>query len=82
MISRGDVVLVSIPYVEGEGGKRRPVSVVQADFLNRSGRNTSVAAITSKLRHFNDPSAQLLDPSDSEGASAGVRARSFILCSR
>ncbi len=83
MITRGDVVLVYIPYLEGGGqGKRRPVLVVQNDGHNQKLPHTIVAAITSQLRNLTDPTVYLLDPEDSEGQAAGLPKKSLIRCDR
>ena len=83
MITRGDVVLAHIPYLEGSGlGKRRPVLVVQNDGHNEKLPHTIVAAITSKLRNLADPTVHLLDPENSEGQAAGVLMKSLIRCDR
>lgn len=83
MITRGDVVLVHIPYIEAAGlGKRRPALVVQGDEHNRKLPHTIVAALTSKMRSQRDPAVHLLDPTDSEGQAAGVLMKSLIRCDR
>jgi mRNA-degrading endonuclease toxin of MazEF toxin-antitoxin module len=81
-MKRGDVVLVYIPYVDGPGGKKRPVVVLQRDEDNERLPHTIVAAISTNLRGLGSPTHYLLDPGDSEGKAAGVLHRSVIRCDR
>jgi mRNA-degrading endonuclease toxin of MazEF toxin-antitoxin module len=44
MSSRGDIVVVEIPYYDRPGGKERPAVVVQCDRNNRRLMSTVVPA--------------------------------------
>jgi mRNA-degrading endonuclease toxin of MazEF toxin-antitoxin module len=81
-MKRGDVVLVNIPYVDGPGGKKRPVVVLQRDEDNARLPHTIVATISTNLRGAGSPTHYLIDPGDSEGKAAGVLHRSVIRCDR
>jgi mRNA-degrading endonuclease toxin of MazEF toxin-antitoxin module len=83
MITRGDVVIVFIPFTEPGGrGKQRPAVVVQRQEINLGLPHTVVAAITSQLALASQPYAHLLDPADSEGKASGVIKKSLIRCDR
>ena len=56
-MQRGEIWWATLPPPIGsQPGGRRPVLILQSDFFNRSRINTVVvAAITSNLRHANEP---------------------------
>lgn len=81
MTSRGDVVIVSFPYVGGGGSKNRPAVVVQCDRLNKQIQNTIVAMITGNTRLVGkEPTQFLIDPTTTDGQSAGLRHASAVKC--
>jgi mRNA interferase MazF len=47
--SRGDTILVAIPFSGAPGSKRRPAVVISTDAFNMAGTKLIVAAITSNL---------------------------------
>lgn len=49
--SRGDVVLVRLPFPDGTGVKRRPAIVVSSTPYLRARQEVVVAAVTSNVRH-------------------------------
>jgi len=81
MTARGDVVIVRFPYQDGTGGKDRPALVVQCDQNNRRLQNVVVAMITGNVRLAQtEPTQLLVDPSTSEGESAGLHGPSAVKC--
>jgi mRNA interferase MazF len=79
-MTRGDVVIVDFPFVDGRRGKRRPSLVVQNDRDNRRLANTVVAMISGNLGHAGEPSQVLIDPTTNDGASSGLHGRSVVKC--
>jgi mRNA-degrading endonuclease toxin of MazEF toxin-antitoxin module len=81
MTRRGDVVIVSFPYVGGGASKNRPAVVVQCDRLNRQIQNTVVAMITGNTRLVGkEPTQFLIDLTGPEGQSSGLRHASAVKC--
>jgi mRNA-degrading endonuclease toxin of MazEF toxin-antitoxin module len=81
MPRRGDVVIVSFPYVGGSGSKNRPAVVVQCDRLNNKLQNTVVAMITGNTRLVGkEPTQFLIDPATPEGQSSGLSHASAVKC--
>jgi mRNA interferase MazF len=81
-MNRGDVVLVYIPYIDGPGGKVRPVVVIQCDASNFRLPHTIVAAISTSLRGVGSSTHYFIDPGDSEGKATGILHKSVIRCDR
>ncbi len=80
-ISRGDVLLVPIAFVSGQGVKVRPVVVVQNDGLNGKLYSTIVAIITSTNTHVGqEPSPFFIDVSSPEGHATGLLHNSTVKC--
>lgn len=79
-MTRGDVVIVDFPFVEGGRGKKRPSLVVQNDRDNRRLANTVVAMISGNIRHAGEPSQVTIDPTTNNGASSGVHGPSVVKC--
>ena len=81
MSSRGDVVIVRIPFYDRPGAKDRLAIVVQCDRNNRRLMSTVVAGVTTNLRHVaTEPTQFLVDPATPEGASAGLSQPSAVKC--
>jgi mRNA-degrading endonuclease toxin of MazEF toxin-antitoxin module len=79
-MTRGDVVVVEFPYVDGRRGKNRPSLVVQNDRDNGRLSNTVVAMISGNIRHAAEPTQVLIDPADETGASSGLHGPSVVKC--
>lgn len=77
---RGDVAIALFPNADGSRSKPRPVVVVQADVYNVKIRNLVVAAITSNLKHANDPASLVIDVSTMEGKASGLVQNSVVSC--
>jgi mRNA interferase MazF len=69
-----------ISYIDGTGGKRRPVLIVQGDHFNQTALDTIVAAISSNLRGVGQANQLLIDPA-TEPAS-GLVQPSVVRCDR
>ena len=81
MTSRGDVVIVAFPYVDGGRGKNRPALVVQGDGNNRRLLNTIVAMITGNIRlALTEPTQFLVDPATTDGQASGLSHPSAVKC--
>lgn len=82
-VSRGDVVLVPVPFTSGSGSKMRPVLVVQTDHNNRRLQDTIVAVITSTTRRASlEPTQLLIDVATTEGRQSGLLHDSAVKCER
>lgn len=81
-MKRGDIVLVSVPYLSGGGSKHRPALVVQCDTNNQRLIHTVIAAISSNVRQAGDASRLLVDPGKPEGATSGLHHPSVVRCDR
>lgn len=79
-MTRGAVVIVEFPYVDGGRGKNRPALVVQNDHDNRRLANTVVAMISGNTRHANEPTQVLVDPTVPAGAPSGLHGPSVVKC--
>jgi mRNA interferase MazF len=80
-VSRGDVVLLPIPFTSGTGGKVRPASVVQSDHNNSRLTGTIVAIITTTThRAVNEPTQLLIDITTPEGQQSGLLHTSAVKC--
>jgi mRNA-degrading endonuclease toxin of MazEF toxin-antitoxin module len=81
MIRRGDVILVSFPFVSGGGGKNRPALVVQCDRNNQRLQNTIVAMFTGNVRlATTEPTQILIDPAAPGGQASGLAYPSAVKC--
>ncbi len=65
--SRGDVILVDIPFSGTVGSKRRPAVVISVDAFNNAGIKLIVAAITSNVSPPFRPGDTLLSEWDAAG---------------
>lgn len=81
-MNRGEVILVSVPYLSGNQTKRSPAVILQADSLNKSRSHTIIAAISSRVGNPVDPAHFVLDPVTAEGKRSGVHFRSVVRCDR
>jgi mRNA interferase MazF len=80
-VSRGDIVLVSIPFASGHDAKIRPVLVIQSDHNNKRLMNTLVAGITSNISRVpHEPTQYLIDVRTPEGVASGLRFDSAVAC--
>lgn len=81
-LRRGDVVLVTFPFVAGEElrRKRRPAVVVQANRYNRRRNAVIIAAITSSRRARTLASKVTVASDSPEGRQAGLRTDSIVDC--
>lgn len=81
MTSRGDVVIVAFPFVDGGRGKNRPALVIQGDRNNRRLLNTIVAMITGNVRlAATEPTQLMIDPATPEGRASGLSHPSAVKC--
>jgi len=80
-IHRGDVVLVSFPFVAGGDAarKRRPALIVQSDRYNSRRAAVILVAITSSRMHRELPSKVAVGKDTPEGRQAGLRLDSAPL---
>ena len=80
-VHRGDVVLLPIAFVSGQGSKVRPAVVVQNDNLNRRLNSTVVAIITStNSRVHAEPSQLFVDINTPDGMPTGLLHNSTVKC--
>jgi mRNA interferase MazF len=80
-VSRGDIVLVQLPFASGTAAKVRPVLVVQSDHNNRRLTNTIIAAITSNVsRVDHEPTQFLIDTTTPQGEASGLKFNSAVIC--
>jgi mRNA interferase MazF len=81
-LRRGDVVLVSFPFVAGGEleRKRRPALIVQSDRYNRRRAAVILVAITSSRMHHELPSKVAVSKDTPEGRQAGLRLDSVVDC--
>ncbi len=79
-MKRGEVVLVDIPFTDGQGSKIRPALIVQADQYNSRLVDTTVALITGNISRIHDESQCFVDPGSPDGRSSGLHGPSSILC--
>ena len=81
-MSRGDVVLVDVPFVGSPGAKVRPALVVQTDSLSKIINETIIVAITSNIANAHQPHQVLIDIGTPDGAATGLLTNSAIRCER
>lgn len=55
--SRGEVVVVSVPFSDASGTKRRPALVLSADAFHRALPDLIVCPISSQPRYYKKPAA-------------------------
>jgi mRNA-degrading endonuclease toxin of MazEF toxin-antitoxin module len=81
-LRRGDVVLVSFPFVEAGEARRklRPALVIQADRYNRRRNAVILAAITSARAHRHLPCKVAVARESAEGRAGGLRTDSVADC--
>jgi len=79
-VQRGDIVLITLPFAQGDGSKLRPALVVQNDASNARMANTIVAAITRNVSRVHLPTQTLIDPNTLAGKQSGLLAVSAITC--
>ncbi|MGH7137849.1 MAG: type II toxin-antitoxin system PemK/MazF family toxin [Pirellulales bacterium] len=79
-MNRGDVVLVDFPYTSGPQSKVRPAIVVQNDRDNQRLTKTIVAMVTGNVRRAGEPTHLVIDPATPEHATAGLHAKSLVVC--
>lgn len=78
-VSRGDVVLLPIAFVSGQGSKVRPAVVIQNDRLNMRLNSTVVAIITSTNVRARAESSQLfIDITTPDGRQTGLLHNSTV----
>ena len=78
-VSRGDVVLLPIAFVSGQGTKVRPAVVLQNDSLNARLNSTVVAIITStNVRVHTEPSQLFIDVNSPDGRRTGLLHNSTV----
>ena len=73
-LSRGDVVLLAVPFTNLSQAKPRPALIVGRP----SGDDIVVAFVTTRLESIDPEAEHLLEPSDSEFAGTGLRSASRI----
>lgn len=77
---RGDVVLGYYQYSSGQGEKRRPLLVIQADRDNARMSSTVVAQITSNLSRASEPTHLLINANTLLGQMSGLLHDSVVSC--
>ncbi|MCY2990472.1 MAG: type II toxin-antitoxin system PemK/MazF family toxin [Planctomycetota bacterium] len=72
-VNRGDVVLLPIAFVSGQGAKVRPAVVMQNDNLNARLNSTVVAIVTStNVRAHTERSQLFIDIGTPDGRQTGL----------
>lgn len=79
-LSRGDVVLVDMPFASGKGWKVRPALVVQNDRDNRRLTNVIVAMITTQTQRAHEPTQLFIDVATPDGRASGLVRDSVVNC--
>lgn len=81
-LSRGDVVLVTFPFIDRGHvqRKRRPAVVVQADHYNRRRAAVIIAAITAARTHEELPCKVPVAKDSAGGRQGGLRLDSVVDC--
>lgn len=79
-VSRGNIVLLNMPFSTGDGSKIRPAIVVQSDQKNARLTNTIVAAITRNISRVSEPTQMLLAVGSPDAGQTGLLADSAITC--
>jgi mRNA interferase MazF len=77
-VSRGDVVLVDVPFITRAGSKIRPMLVVQNDQNNQRMTNTILATITSNTSRSDEATQLLIDISTPDGQQSGLLQNSVV----
>lgn len=79
--TRGDFVLLDMPFSGGTGSKIRPALVVQNDRDNRRLTNTIVVMVTTQARRAGGEATQLLiELNTPEGQQSGLLRDSVVNC--
>jgi mRNA interferase MazF len=76
--SRGEVVLVSFPFSERQGGKRRPALIVSSDAYNAASSDVIIAQITSRVAAPPRPGAHRIEGWQQAGLLAPSLARARL----
>jgi mRNA interferase MazF len=79
-ISRGDVVVVDVPFTDQPGSKLRPMLVVQNDHNNARMANTILAVVTTNTARRQEPTQVVIDPATPDGKQSGLFALSVVSC--
>ena len=79
-VSRGDVVILDLPFTDRPGSRLRPMLVVQNDRNNARMANTILVLITTNTSRAHEPTQVLIDPHTPEGKSSGLVAPSVVSC--
>ncbi|VAW29749.1 hypothetical protein MNBD_CHLOROFLEXI01-1004 [hydrothermal vent metagenome] len=76
----GDIVLIRFPQADLQVGKLRPALIIAV----APGRHSDllIALITSRIYQAVPEFDQIIDPSDSDYAAAGLKARSVVRLAR
>jgi mRNA interferase MazF len=78
-VKRGDVVLLPIAFVSGQGSKVRPAVVVQNDGLNGRLNSTIVAVITTTNKRARIEASQMyVDLTTTDGQQTGLLYNSTV----
>ena len=80
IVTRGDVVILDVPYADRPGSKFRPVLIVQNDHNNARMENTIVATITTNITRGHETTQVLVDSNTPEGKLSGLFALSTVSC--
>ena len=78
-INKGDIVLVNFPFTDLSQTKLRPALVL---WLSTTGNDVTLCAITSQNVSSLNPEDFVLDPSDAEFQSTGLRVPSKVIVTR
>ncbi len=80
-VKRGDVVLLPIAFVSGQGSKVRPAVVLQNDRLNTILSSTMIAIVTStNTRSATEQSQLFIEVATTAGQESGLLHDSTIKC--
>ncbi|MEX0714404.1 MAG: type II toxin-antitoxin system PemK/MazF family toxin [Pirellulales bacterium] len=80
MNSRGDIVLLDMPFAQGGGSKVRPALIVQSNRNNARISNTIVASITRNISRVHEPTQLVIDIATDAGQQSGLLATSAVTC--
>jgi mRNA interferase MazF len=70
--------LLTLPFAQGAGAKKRPALVVQNDIANARMSNTIEVSITRNVSRVKLPTQLLVDPNVQQGS--GLLAQSAVTC--